>query len=520
MKNAFYINCMANPWIKVALELKENCEINPVYWNGFAPNDDSDVLVAKYFPRALYSEDYNAWRGIFPKEIDKRSSNIYLDVDFLRKYASNELQAIKMMDRLDWDLYSLNFQERQRIFRNMIRSWIAAIDWLKPEVVISATMPHHVSDYALYLLCQERGIPYLFPERTAFPGRYIIPDNLYTIGTVLDRDFEVGLQMADDLLLKELPTDVRERFYKLRDDYTKGAPAFMVREVRTSKKYASLWGLANHFISYFRNKGPHQSLFGKDGMLCHGVKVYYRKDRTWIEDARLSLLKFCFMHQSAGSQKQKLYNYYRTLTSKAVASDKYVFFGLHYQPENTSNPGGDIFVDQRLAIELLLKYLPEDYVVYVKEHPHQYLKQRDGQTCRIKEFYDDLSRNQRIKLLDVNEGTFNLINNAVAVATLKGTVGFEAMVYGKPVINFGVSWYERFPGVLRITDEDSARGMYTFIRNYRYDEHALLAYLWALGQKSYYAYYYKGYMPEVVKQSEDEAIKTWLKTIEDFLAVR
>lgn len=518
MKNAFYINCIADPWIKVAIELKEKDGINPVYWNGFAPNDDSDALVAKHFPGALYSEDYNAWRGIFPKEIQERSVNAYIDVDFLRKYASNELQAIKMMDRLDWDLYSLNFQERQRIFRNMIRSWIAAIEWLKPDVVISATMPHHVSDYALYLLCIERNIPYLFPERTAFPGRYIIPDNLYTIGSVLDSAFMEGLHKTDEVLLKELPDDVRGRFIKLKDDYAKGAPAFMAREVRTSKKYASLWGLANHFFAYFRNPGPHQPLFGKEGMLYHGVKVYYRKDKTWIEDAKFSLWKFCFMHQSAGRNKQKLYSYYKSLTSDVNPSDRYVFFGLHYQPENTSNPGGDIFVDQRLAIDLLLKYLPDDYKVYVKEHPHQYLKQRDGQTCRIKEFYDDLSKHPRIKLLDVNEGTFNLIQNSVAVATLKGTIGFEAMVYGKPVINFGVSWFEQFPGVLRITDENSASSMYSFIRNYQYDEHKLLAYLWALGQKSYYAYYYKGYMSEVVKQEAAEAIQTWVKTVEDFIA--
>lgn len=517
MKNAFYINCDPDPWIKVAQKLQETKGFKPVYWNGYALMDDSDKIVPKAFPGIIYCEDTNSWRGRFPEEIAKRAETQTIDVDFLRKYASQELQAIKMMDRLDYDLYSFNFQERQRMYRNMVRSWMAAINWLKPEVVIASVMPHHISDYVLYCLCQYYHIPYVFTEHTTFIGRCFVPDTLYSIGNVFSSTFKEELKKSNEDLIKSIPIDIIERYNNLKDNYDKGAPYFMAKEDKTSKKYAHFWGLAWHFIQYFRNKGPHQPLFGKNGMLTHGVIVYYRKDRQWIEESRFSLIKFCYMHITAGKQKKKLKKHYDSLTVKPDYTEPYVLYALHYQPEATSCPGGDVFVDQRLAIDLLLKNLPEEYKVYVKEHPHQFLKQRDGQTSRIKEFYDDLSKNPRIRLIDINEKTYNLIFHSKAVATITGTIGWESMVYKKPVVDFGMSWYESYPGVLRVTDENSLKKLNRFISDYKFDEHALLAYLSAVGKKSYRAYYFHHFMKEELGLTEEECVDILSKAVTDFL---
>lgn len=504
---------MADPWIKVAQRLREVEGLEPVYWNGFALMDDSDKLVPEAFPGIIYCEDSCSWRGIFPKEIEERVAKTPIDIDFLRKYASEELQAMKMFDRLDWDLYSINFQERQRLFRNMVRGWIAAIEWLKPSVVISQTIPHHISDYALYLLCQYKHIPYIFSERSNFLGRSVLPDNIYSIGDVFDKAFNEALKKNNQELLESIPEDILDYYNRLKKDYATGAPAFMAKEDKVSKRYSNIWGLVKHFIHYFRNSGPHQPLFGKKGMLSHGVIVFYRKNQEWIEDSKFSLWKFCTMHLSAGKQKDMLLKFYRSFVQKPDFKDDYVLYGLHYQPEATSCPGGDIFVDQRLAIDLLLKNTPDNYKVYVKEHPHQFLKQREGQTSRIKEFYEDLAKNPRIKLLDITENTFDLIQHAKAVATITGTIGWESIVYKKPVIGFGISWYEAYPGVLRITDEKSASEISSFIQNYKYDEHSLLAYLSAVGEKTCKAYSFYSFMKEIQGMNEDECIENTIVAI-------
>lgn len=516
MKNVFYINCDADPWIAIAQKLKKEHGLNPVYWGGYALMDGSDKTVPQVFPGILYCEDANSWRGRFPEEILKRAAVTSIDIDFLKQYASEELQAIKMMDRLDYDLYSFNFQERQRMYRNMVRSWMAAIQWLKPEIVIASVMPHHISDYVLYQLCKYYKIPYIFTNHTAFPGRYIVPDTLYSIGNVMADTFLEELKKDDQQLLSEIPEDILDRYNKVKEDYSKGAPVCVARENKLSKRYAHLGGLVWHFMLYFTNKGPHQPLFGKDGMLFHGVRVYYRKDREWLEESRFSLLKFCFMHITAGWKKQKLRKYYTKLTTAPDFSEPYVLYGLHYQPEATSNPGGDVFVDQRLAIDILLKNLPDNYKVYIKEHQHQFLKQRDGQTCRIKEFYDDLAQNPRIRLISLDVSTYELIQHAKAVATIMGTIGWESIVYKKPVICFGNSWYESYSGVKRVTDETSMKDLTEFIQNYQYDEHQMLAYLSALGKQTHRAYYFHHMYKDKLGISEEQCIDTLIQSILEF----
>ena len=58
--------------------------------------------------------------------------------------------------------------------------------------------------------------------------------------------------------------------------------------------------------------------------------------------------------------------------------------------------------------------------------------------------------------MPMNIDSFPLIANSKAVATVTGTVGWEAMVRRKPVLVFGLSWYEKYAGVLKIVDEKSA----------------------------------------------------------------
>ncbi|NOR45862.1 MAG: hypothetical protein GQ534_09780, partial [Candidatus Delongbacteria bacterium] len=155
-----YNTCFADPWIKVAQKLEKDYGFDPVYWNGY-DDDNSKQLIPQYFPNAIYHSYYDAWKGIFPSEINSRFTKANLDIDFLRKISTFELQAIKMMDRMDRDRYSFNFTERQRHFRNLIKYWTACINILKPDMIISAVVPHRVFDFVLYLLCKEKNIKYV-----------------------------------------------------------------------------------------------------------------------------------------------------------------------------------------------------------------------------------------------------------------------------------------------------------------------------------------------------------------------
>ena len=188
-----YNTCVADPWVKVAQRLRDDYGYEPVYWIGFN-YDDSENIVKELLPTACYQSYSNAWRGIFSKEIVDKAKECYVDIDFLKEIAVYELQAIKMMDRLDYDRYSFNYMERERHFLNLLKSWMACIEIYKPDLVVSAVNPHRVYDYVLYLLCKRMGIKFITFQYSMCVERIYATTNFYTVGDLFEKDYNIICQ--------------------------------------------------------------------------------------------------------------------------------------------------------------------------------------------------------------------------------------------------------------------------------------------------------------------------------------
>lgn len=132
---------------------------------------------------------------------------------------------------------------------------------------------------------------------------------------------------------------------------------------------------------------------------------------------------------------------WNTMQLLAVDSDqlpeKYAVYFLHYQPEKTSLPEGFGFTQQVNAIRALRACLPRDVRLLVKEHPATY-----NFMClpgyRTPAFYRSIDAMQGVSLLDISCDNFEVIDGAVCVSTLSGTVGVEALIRGVPVVYFGL----------------------------------------------------------------------------------
>jgi hypothetical protein len=106
-----------------------------------------------------------------------------------------------MMDRMDPDRHSFSFTERQRHFRNFIKYWSECIEQFKPDLVISATVPHRVYDYVLYLLCKHKNIEFISFSRV-ISLKHILPIvDINTIGNLFDKEyndnFDVKISISD-----------------------------------------------------------------------------------------------------------------------------------------------------------------------------------------------------------------------------------------------------------------------------------------------------------------------------------
>ena len=503
MKRVLYNTSNADPFIKAAQKLQKEYGLEPVYWIGFN-YDHSEELVPKAFPGICYQSYTNAWRGIFSKDVQKKAPECYIDVDLLNDLARYELQALKMMDRLDYDRYSFNYMERERHYYNLIKSWLAVFELYNPEIVISSTNPHRVYDYVLYLLCQKRGIPFIILQYSMTTEWTWVNNNIYTIGDIFDESYKKYLSF-ESLSINDLPCEIKAETERVHKDYSEAVPYYMTDVKKEGKKNAHFWSL----VSLYSKK---YDLFGKKGIISTGkVPSLMRKRRGFsLEQGNLTLFDSIHQKLKKNSYLKSLSAFYRSLTTEPVKGDKYILCALHYQPEETTSPSGDIFVNQTLCVETILKNTPPNVFVYVKEHPSQFVL--SGHTSRIKEHYSDLIKNHRVKLMPVDYNTYSLIDNSIAVSTVSGTIGWEAAMRRKPVIMFGMFWYERMPGVLRITDSASAKRMYDFITNYVYDEKKILAYLMAFTDNSFKCYQYDG-MKERMDMSEEECVNNIVSAI-------
>ena len=240
----------------MAQQLQEKYDFKPVWWIGYSKQDNSHNIIPSSFPRIVFQNDADAWKGRFPKEVEEKAPYYYLDVDFLKRHSQHELQAIKMMDRMDQDLRSFNFMERQRHFRNMLKSWMAAIDIVKPDLVISTAIPHRLYDYVLFWLCEERGIPFLTIQHTSFPGRFYISRNeFYSLKNMFIDDwkkYELSESNTDII-----PPDILSSFETAKKEYDAAIPYYMINQFKSQKKATSRFFMLKRWIRKFSTVYDH-----------------------------------------------------------------------------------------------------------------------------------------------------------------------------------------------------------------------------------------------------------------------
>ena len=136
----------------------------------------------------------------------------------------------------------------------------------------------------------------------------------------------------------------------------------------------------------------------------------------------------------------------------------YIFVGFHMQPEKTSQPMGGEFDNQLMMVKVLSESVPEGWKVYVKEHPNQFnVKKVPNRHYRDKLMYDLLHRMDNVELVPLEIDSIDLINNSQMVATLTGTMGWEAITRNIPAIVFGDTYYMSCRATRVVRDVDSCK---------------------------------------------------------------
>lgn len=429
-KKALYLCCIAEPWISVAKQL-ENRGIHAQYFVHW--NHDKAIFLEAFAEQCHLQTLEDAWKGLgFPDNLKPKA----LDEAEFKELAWYELNALKMMDRLDPLGNQFGFQERRYFFQDLIGYWLAYIESYGLDVVISPSIPHRVFDYALYVACRMKGIRFLMFQMVPFGSTTVIIEDIDSIGDEfifkLDADVE---GKPSQRILKEIES--------ARKDYSLAIPSYMVdhenNQKITAKKVFSAFvkPFVKLLLSFFWSKSQPNTYWVKRGRLPA------TSNYTWFSFYSAQVFRAL---KVLGMKRQ-----YEKLVSKSIPR-KFILFALHYQPEETSCPTGGSYSDQISILKILDEVLPKDVSIVVKEHKSQFYTHQEGASGRDGSFYQRLQRqsSDRITFVSVDANPFELIDAAIATATISGTIGWESAIRGTPVLAFGRAWYEKMPRVYKI----------------------------------------------------------------------
>jgi len=171
---------------------------------------------------------------------------------------------------------------------------------------------------------------------------------------------------------------------------------------------------------------------------------YLYKFFVSLFDSRIPIFSARNTYSIARKLKFRLYKIFNSFTvrhfysslfvNKLPQNKSYFVFPLQYEPEATSSVRSYPFIDQISLIKDIVKILPPNVYLVVKEHlgNEGYRKYTD---------YLDLYYLPNVLLVSRSFDTSLLLSACEGVVTLNSTMGFEALCMGKPVASFGTGFW-------------------------------------------------------------------------------
>lgn len=322
-----------------------------------------------------------------------------------------------------------------------------AYDRIKPDFAFSEDVACFFS-YVHWALARERGFPYWCIGGVRLPYRITVyteaPQHWDGVVHAYNAIRARGLSDAERREAEEYVTKFVQRPTRPTGMETRA------KQVRIEKTDVSRFTQA--VSRYFSD--PHDPTMRNPARIAYGR--IQRMARVRIADA---------MH----------------IFDRPVSGERYVLYPIHFQPEASTLVQAPLYLDQVALLEEIAKSLPIDHRLYVKEH----LSNRGRRPLG---FYNAIKAIPSVRLLGPDEDTFALIRSASVIAVITGTVGWEGLMFGKPVVAFGDAFFDRLPHVYRARDVPKD-GWYELFRRaateHREDRDALLAWVSAMHQGSY-----------------------------------
>ena len=449
--NAIYCCCIYDVWYEVSKQLLNKYKITPAYFIGWETDINVDELYSLNKLMHIQSVE-DAFKGIGFPDIDITIDSS-IDEYIYKKYSFEILNGVKMMDRLDYDQKSFPASQRIYWFCSLIEVWLGIIKKKNIDIVFSPSVPHRVFDYALYVACLIKNVRFIMFQHTSYGILTLLIEDIESIKPIFNES-NISLNFNEK---KDILKTISKCTKRIENSYKTAQPYYMKEQEKSyNRSFIERWLV---YFDKFLSQPMSILKFSYSYYVSDGLSPDKSKSRKFTQ-ILMGINKRTFLRKL-----KKEYNKVISEDSKPI-DKKYFLLALHYQPEETSCPTGGFFSDQRQIVKLLIACLPKNILIYIKEHKTQFHPDYEGQTGRNLNYYKDLQEiSDRVKFVGSDADPFTLIDNSVAVVTISGTIGWEAIIRGKPALVFGRAWYENMPGAFRIKTTNNLVEAYEIINS-------------------------------------------------------
>jgi hypothetical protein len=338
---------------------------------------------------------------IFTRDVLDPSENITPDIDFLRE---REERYGVPIHRMIWSERNLlegrSYERVLALTEQLFRVVESALQRFRPSFLFSEDVGC-LTSYVHYAVARGLGIPFWRIGSARMPG-------LLSVYSGAPQEWN---------LTKDRHAEIRER--GLTGPEREGAEAFVKRFRERPERPTGMQTRARLPIADKTDLERLASL-----------------GRRYLTEPRNPTLT-----SPAKAIRQRAVRLVRNQASRSLGyfdsppgGERYVLYPVHFQPEASTLVQAPYYLDQEALIEDISKSLPVGYRLYVKEHV-------SNRGRRPPAFYKRLRETFGVRLLGPDEDTWQLIRNAAAVTVITGTVGWEGLLFGKPVVTFGDVFY-------------------------------------------------------------------------------
>jgi hypothetical protein len=453
-----------------------------VYWERSRGDEGSTKINYSDFPNTIFHNGLDARMGI-PAPGIEISQFEPLSRKFIHEMHECESQVLSMMNVEDLR-ERVSVAKRKHIYYEYLKYWRGVLTSLNIDVVISGDIPHVSFQYTMYCVAQKLGIPFLMRRMVKIGARYVIIDDIKDYKDIRE---EYEMNKEKQVQLDDLPKGFRE-YYEKQTNPKKDATPYWIKTAMRQGDFR------RHDLPSMKGvlKSIWQLTFFKLAFsYCREFFHYHFRSHRFgdLEGFYEPGYKYRWYGFKWGKIKKQYKKRYEKFEKGPDFSKKYIYVPLHNQPEASTSAMGDVFTNQYLLIDMLSSVLPDGWEIYVKENPGQWIMPRTH-VGRFNSFYKDINKLKNVHFVPHKTSTFNLIENAKAVASVTSFACLEALLRGKPALLFGYVWFMHCDGILRVQNSNECKNAIEKIqKGFKPSVHNILNYFNAVNNVSFVGFH-------------------------------